>query len=176
MIVFSPHNDDSELFCCYTIMREKPKVIVVTDGFIQGRRGDPVTWDQRRRESEAAARVLGVDISFLGIPDTDLHEYNFIRELEIFSKDELVYCPAEQGGNAQHDLVSKVCRSYFKNVVQYTTYTKTELWTKGDLEVSPTPEEIEMKNKALNCYQSQINLSSTRPHFDAVRGKSEWLI
>ena len=32
-ILLAPHNDDEALFAAYTIMREHPLVIVVTDGY-----------------------------------------------------------------------------------------------------------------------------------------------
>jgi hypothetical protein len=59
-------------------------------------------------------------------------------------------------------------------VRQYTTYTRTELYTRGRVEIVPTAEELDLKNRALECYVSQLRIN--RPHFDAVRGKSEWLV
>jgi LmbE family N-acetylglucosaminyl deacetylase len=174
-IALSPHNDDSELFLAFTLMREKPLVIVCTDGFIQGNRGDPITWLQRRNESLAAAKILGVEVIFLGIKDTEL-TYENLKEKLLYFKPDKVYAPAVQGGNAQHDLVGQVATSLFPNVIQYTTYTKTELWTKGSIEIIPTSQELNLKHQALQCYQSQLNLAATRPHFEAVLGRSEWYV
>jgi len=83
-----------------------------------------------------------------------------------------------QGGNKQHDLINKVALELFgkDKCEQYCTYTKTELYTTGGWELKPTQQEIELKDKALDCFKSQLLLRSTKPHFDAVRGKSEWLV
>lgn len=179
-LFISPHNDDESLFGAFTLIREKPLVVVVTDSFIQPNRGD-ISCDAhtRRQESIAACKIFGCPIAFLGIKDTELTSSNLSSRLEDFKNlgFEGVYAPAIQGGNPQHDLIGKIANQIFNNVIYYTTYTKTELWTKGEIEVVPTPEEIELKEKALWCYQSQIKLPATRPHFEAVLGgKSEWLI
>lgn len=176
-ILLAPHNDDEQLFASYTIQREKPLVIICTDSFIQPNRGDiGCSAEERRAESQKAAELLGYEVVFLGIRDTQLTEENLIEALQLYGDAEKVYAPTIQGGNHQHDLVGKVAKETFRNCVQYTTYTKTELWTKGEIEVIPSEEEKNKKIQALNCYQSQINLASTRPHFLAVIEKSEWLI
>lgn len=172
-IALIPHNDDDALFLAYTLMREKPLIVICTDGYIQAERGDPITAEQRRKESSAAALLLDCKGIFLGIRDTQLTEENLIEALKVLRPTK-VYAPAIQGGNAQHDLVGRVADRLYKHVIHYTTYTKTELWTKGKTEIVPTPEEIELKNKALGCYTSQLNLPATRPHFEAVIGKSEF--
>ena len=38
-----------------------------------------------------------------------------------------------------------------------------------------TPEEVERKNRALDCYPSQIRLARTLSRVDAVRGTAEYL-
>lgn len=180
-ILLAPHNDDEALFAAYTIMREKPLVIICTDGYIQGLRGDPITAEQRREETLAAMAVLGMpEVRFLGIKDTELTPELLEKELEALTSlmriPEVVYAPAIQGGNGQHDMVGMVASKLFSNVIHYTTYTRTELWTQGKTEIIPTLEEIQLKNMALDCYQSQIDLSATAPHFAAVRGKSEFYL
>jgi LmbE family N-acetylglucosaminyl deacetylase len=175
-VLISPHNDDETLFAAFTLLREKPLVIICTDGWIQWERGDPVTWTERREESRKASKILGVEVVFLGIRDTRLTEQALEAALQPYVTHEQAYAPALQGGNAQHDLVSRVAQRLYPNLTQYMTYTPTELWTKGSKEIVPTPEELALKNEALSCYRSQINLSSTRPHFVAVAGKSEWYL
>jgi LmbE family N-acetylglucosaminyl deacetylase len=176
-IAVIPHNDDESLFLAYTLIREKPLVLLVTDSFIQPNRGDVgCTAEIRRNETIRAMEILKCPVVFLGIKDTELTEENFRQRIQFFTGFEKVYIPAVQGGNPQHDLIGKVGREVFSNAVSYTTYTRTELYTRGTIEVIPTPEEVELKERALWCYQSQINLPSTRPHFEAVLGgKSEWL-
>lgn len=178
-ILFAPHNDDEALFCAYTIMREKPLVVIVTDSHIQPNRGEAgCDAETRWQETVKAMEILGAPVIRLGMPDVDLDYHAFgaflMKSLSGFDK---VYIPALQEGNLHHDIVHRACRAVFGDkCVDYTTYTKTELYTTGDIEIVPTEEEIALKNKALDCYVSQLNLKSTRPHFEAVRGKSEWLI
>lgn len=174
-ILLAPHNDDEHLFASYTIQRDKPLVVIVTDGYIQGNRGDGITAEQRREESRNAAKLLGYEVVFLGIKDTELTPEKLEFALSHLKAD-VVFAPAIQGGNGQHDMIGQVANKVFPNVVHYTTYTRTELWTTGETEIIPTQEEIDLKNKALDCYQSQINLGSTAPHFFAVRGRSEFYV
>lgn len=178
-LFISPHNDDESLFGAFTLIREKPLVVIVTDSYIQPNRGNVgCSAIERREETIKACQILGCPVVFLGIPDTELNEGNLTARLEPFKHlgFEKAYIPAQQGGNVQHDLIGAVGRKIFACCQEYTTYTKTELWTKGNIEVIPTKEELDRKNEALACYQSQINLGSTRPHFMAVLNKSEWLI
>ena len=69
-ILISPHNDDETLFCSWTILREKPLVVIVTDSARQASKG--ITAEQRRAETKAAMDILGVEVRFLGIPDNKL--------------------------------------------------------------------------------------------------------
>lgn len=177
IIFLSPHNDDEVLFGAYTLMRLKPLVIIVTDSYIQPLRGDiSCAADIRCRETINAMKLAGCPVLFLGIRDTELTEDMLKERLAGFNP-ETIYIPAIQGGNPQHDLVGKVGMELFghKNVERYCTYTKEELWTTGGWEIKPTQQEIDLKNKMLDCYKSQINLRATAPHFSAVRNKSEWL-
>ena len=173
-LLLSPHNDDETLFAAYTILREKPFVIIVTDSYIQEERGDKITWDQRRRETEQALTMLGSEAHFLGIPDTDLNHFELHEILKVYDA-EVIYAPAIQGGHRQHDMVGEVARELWgKKVKYYATYTKTDLTPKGDVEIKPTEIEKQMKNDALDCYTSQIRINKL--HFDAVRDKSEWFV
>ena len=170
-----PHNDDDSLFLAYTLLREKPLVVICTDSYIQYERGDQITAEQRRNETREAMKILGCPVIFLGIKDTELTG-DILENVFRYFKADVVYAPAVQGGNGQHDIVGQVAQLVFPKVVQYTTYTKTELWTEGSKEIIPTQAEIDLKNRALDCYASQINLGSTAPHFEAVRGKSEYYV
>jgi hypothetical protein len=115
-------------------------------------------------------------VVFLGIRDSELTEADLRKRLK-YLKAETYYVPAIQGGNWQHDLVGKVCLELFGDKCEkYTTYTKTELYTTGSWEVKPKGNELEIKNRMLDCYKSQLALPSTAPHFSAVRNQSEWLV
>lgn len=177
IIFLAPHNDDEVLFGAFTLMRVKPMVIIVTDSYIQHMRGDVGCHHSiRREETIEAMKLAGCSVVFLGIPDISLTEELLRDRLKHF-KPEMIYAPAIQGGNPQHDIVGKVAKELFGDrCEQYTTYTKTELYTTGNFEVNPTIQELELKEKMLECYKSQLSLASTIPHFQAVKGKSEWLI
>lgn len=173
-LFISPHNDDEALFGAFTILREKPLVIVVTDSWIQFNRGDKNTADERWQETLNAMEILGAASYRVGIRDDILYDGVVKSALKKFSGFDTVYAPAIQGGNVQHDLIGQIAKEIWPNVKQYTTYTKTELWTKGNIEIIPTTEEINIKNRALQCYKSQLGINA--PHFEAVKGKSEWII
>ena len=172
------HNDDEILFGSFTLIHNKPLVAIVTDSWIQPNRGERgCSADERWEETKKATAVLGCSCIRLGIRDDALTEEALVAAFRKLAGFSIVYAPAVQGGNWQHDLVGKVAKDVFGSIVkQYTTYTKTELWTKGETEIIPSREDLNLKFKALICYQSQFNLPSTRPHFEAVMGKSEWLI
>lgn len=177
IVFLSPHNDDEALFGAYTLMRIKPLVIIITDSYIQPMRGDGgCSADVRRNETIEAMKLAGCPVLFLGIPDASLTEQTLKERLAGLNA-ETIYIPAIQGGNPQHDLVGKVGMELFghKNVERYCTYTKEEFWTTGGWEIMPTQQEVELKNKMLDCYRSQLALKSTAPHFQAVRNRSEWL-
>lgn len=179
-ILFSPHCDDESLFCAYTILREKPLVVIVTDSWIQPNRGEKgCDAETRWAETKKAMEILGAPVIRLGIQDftLDYHIFGTFLQKSLDGFD-TIYCPAIQEGNPHHDIVSRACQYTFGDkCVLYSTYAKGEWATKGDTEIVPTEEEFELKKKALQCYTSQLNLPSTKPHFDAsINQKSEWQI
>lgn len=175
-IFLAPHNDDESLFGAFTLMREKPLVIIVTDSYIQPERGEVgCDAETRRQETIEAMKIAGCPVVFLGIKDTELTVDLLFMRLKSFHP-ETVYAPATQGGNLQHDIVGRVAKKLFGAKCKfYTTYTKTDLHTTGTIEVKPTQEEVRKKFFMLGCYKSQLALKSTRPHLEAVLDKSEWL-
>ncbi len=178
VLFVEPHQDDSVLYGSFTLMRHRPLIVSVTSSFIQPNRGEVgCDADTRRKESVEAATMLGCPIVFMDIPDTELTEEIFRERIKFFNP-ETVYIPAAQGGNKHHDLINKVCLEVFgrNKCEQYSNYSKTNLFIQEGYEIKPTQIEMELKNKALQCYQSQLNLPSTRPHFEAVIGRSEWLL
>jgi LmbE family N-acetylglucosaminyl deacetylase len=177
-LFISPHNDDETLFAAYTLLREKPLVLMVTDGFIQFNRGEPISAKQRREETIGAMQVLDCPVYFAGLRDDMLDEWMLKRLFADFKNFHKVFIPALQGGNPHHDLIHNVAKESFPNTIQYATYSKNEHFTplKDGLEVKPTDQEYGLKQLALDCYQSQIKLLATYPHFaEARKIRSEWL-
>jgi LmbE family N-acetylglucosaminyl deacetylase len=160
-------------------MRKHPLVLTVTDGFIQANRGENVTADQRWLEDIEAMKGLGCPLVFGNIRDDIIDEWAVKDLLSRFYNFDTVYAPAVQGGNPQHDLIGRLVKERFKNVIQYSTYAKGEWRTKGNKEIKPNNihiDEIAIKNQALACYKSQLSLPATKPHFDAAKGESEWFM
>ncbi len=174
-LLLSPHNDDECLFAAYTLIREKPLVIVATDSDL----AEGVTAHQRREESRRACELLGVPVVFLGLKDGTLGQQkdDLKRRLEPFASQlwSHVYAPAIQGGHKDHDALGDVVSTLFSKVSHYATYAAGEVFTPAGREIEPTPEEVELKTRALACYPSQIRLARTESRFDAVRGRSEYL-
>lgn len=163
-ILLAPHNDDEVLFASYIIMKYKPLVLVVTDSFIQGDRGDPVTWQQRRRESAEALKVLGAEVEFGGIPDKDLTP-DSLKDLLEYYTGWRVFAPVVEGGHPHHDMIGSVARKLFRNVVGYRTYQKNNLRSVGEFKCPINEEQMQLKKKALLKYNSQIELGTTKPYF-----------
>lgn len=168
-LFIAPHNDDETLFGAYTIIREQPLVLIVTDSYVQGKRGTGITAEQRRKESIDAMNILGAHIAFLGISDDDITEDHIKLALQPFLHYEKVYAPALQGGHPQHDMIFKVVKELWGDrVVEYATYEKGMSFTPKGWMVSPTSEEYQLKRKALECYTSQKDYEHTHHHFMAV--------
>lgn len=173
----APHNDDETLFGAFTLMREHPLVVIVTDSWKQYNRGDGITCEDRWRETIAAMRILECPVIRLGIRDDVLDEWMVREKLSRFNLFTKVYAPAIQGGNVDHDIIGNVAESLFSAILTpYMTYSATELYTTGSREIKPTSEELQTKERALMCYTTQFTQPRTKPHFEAIRGKSEWYI
>ena len=166
-ILLSPHNDDESLFCAYTIMRMKPLVVVVFDSYIQ----DWTTKEERRKETEEAMKMLGAEVMFLGLNDKTATEED-VKQALAKLPDAEVFAPT--GSHKHHNMIGRLAERRWKTVVLYTTYDGDALHVKGRVEIVPTKKEIEVKNKALDCYKSQ--LIKNKPHFDAVRGGNEYYV
>jgi len=162
-LFLSPHNDDETLFGSWTILRETPTVVVVTDSYAQENRGYGVTADQRRKESLAAMEILGAPLQFLGFRD-DQPLTGLVERLREYGEPEMVYAPAnELGGHVHHNLIGDFARRIFPRVTSYMTYT-----TQGKSTGKPVSFDAswpELKLRALACYGSQLRLASTRDHF-----------
>lgn len=171
-ILISPHSDDAVLFASYTILREKPLVITVTHSTLQGNNGN-----ERVLEDYEAMRILGVSVCFLGIDENKLTKDILYEKLEMFKDsqdDELVFIPSyEDNGNPHHNLINEVAKELwgdidYGRVKEYKTYTGLEDRSIGK-EIVPTEEELELKKKAMLCYQSQIRNPLTNHYFSTTK-------
>jgi LmbE family N-acetylglucosaminyl deacetylase len=173
-LLLSPHNDDESLFAAYTLMREKPIVVIITDSDMQL---PAVTASQRREESRRACDTLGVTVEFLGLKDGFVKEDDLRQRLLPHTEQEwsCAYAPAIEGGHPEHDLLGRVASSLFHHVRYYSTYKDPAVPPMGEHPIVPTQQEIDLKNRALDCYASQLSLNNVRVHFDTVRGKPEYL-
>lgn len=175
-LFISPHNDDETLFGAFTLLREKPLVLIVTDSWIQYTRGEECTAEDRWQETLNAMKILKCPVVRGGIRDDVIGE-DAVRELfEKFKNFDEVYAPAIiTNGNPHHNLVGEIAMQVFRDkLTRYATYAKDNLYVIGDKEIKPEPEEIALKNMAFSCYPSQLKINGA--HFDAVKGKSEWMI
>lgn len=182
-IFLSPHNDDEALFGSFTIQRELPHIVVVTDGARHAKRyGIPV--QTRRMESEAAALIMGTTVSFWGIPDDEIDADILEAKMREFDTDpvianlggvERVYAPTFYlSGNPDHNVVGQCASRAFGNrVVWYSTYTKETPKIPGRTEIVPTEHELMVKRNALKCYASQWPINKI--YFDAAWSGSEYL-
>ena len=163
-ILISPHPDDETLFAAYTILHEKPLVIIVTYPTMQGNNGE-----QRLMESYKAMQTLGAPVCFLGIREDELTEDSLAQALEMFWEAEEVFVPEfEEEGNLQHNLVRNVAGKMFKNIKTYKTYTGLQERTVGT-EIVPTDHELTLKKLAMECYVSQKQNKDTAHYFNTTK-------
>jgi LmbE family N-acetylglucosaminyl deacetylase len=181
-LLISPHNDDETLFAAFTLCRERETiwVVVVFDGYVQALRGEPVTHLERRAETVAALKELGVvnPPIFGGFndaePDWVLRVGNFLRALKNNIDPTIVYVPQwETSGHEQHNVLCSLVTSVWMTgaVIKYTTYT-TAGKSVGRREIHPEPDWAVRKLRALACYRSQITVENCREHF--MRGLHEY--
>jgi LmbE family N-acetylglucosaminyl deacetylase len=155
-------------------MREKPLVIIVTDSDLQ----PGVTAEERRLETMRACEILGVPVEFLGLPDSSVYESDLMRKLKSINTEawDLVYAPAIQCGHLDHDIVGYVASKLFHSVKFYSTYTHNNYDPFGQYSIVPTKAELDLKDAALNCYETQLAVERIRiDHFEMVRGKPEYM-
>jgi LmbE family N-acetylglucosaminyl deacetylase len=175
-LLLAPHNDDETLFCSFTIQRDFPLVVIVFDSYVQEKRGNPVTWQQRRGESVRALKVFGHCASwnphFVGVrDDEDLDAQQVATQLEGFVEPiERVFAPAiEPNGHAQHNAVGAAADLLWPGrVTHYLTYTRGKgKSTSANRVAIQDGEWIRRKLRALACYESQINIArlGCREHF-----------
>ena len=164
-LFLAPHNDDETLFGAFTLLRERPAVVVCLRSRIQEIRGGPTHW-RREEETGAALEALGLSgFEQLTISDhePDWNELRYeLHRLDGELEPELVFAPAiEDGGHEQHNGVGALALEVFgSRVREYLTYVRGQGRTRG-LEVPFESRWPALKMRALACYESQMALKST---------------
>ena len=167
----APHNDDETLFGSFTILRERPMVIICLKSQVQEDRGGP-TADTREKETQSALWWLGqptwkqlttLDTDYAVMADRLLDDF---ETLDYVHAPERIWAPAfEAGGHDQHNLVAFAAAAVWGMKVQpYLTYVRGSMRTRGT-QVPFEPSWVYSKMRALCCYRSQIELDATRPWF-----------
>jgi LmbE family N-acetylglucosaminyl deacetylase len=156
-MLLTPHADDETLFACYTLLRERPLVVLCLPG--AERHG---SFAVRLAEFKAAMKVVGCDWVSLAERSDELED-----ALRLLDSPEHVWAPLpEPDGNTDHNIVGDAAASLWPDrVTFYTTYTP---WSRTMLgrPVSFDPSWPDVKRRALACYRSQQESRLTRPHFE----------
>lgn len=187
-LFISPHNDDECLFGAFTLLREKPLVVVVFDSYVQPARGIPGTdAEARRNETRAACQILGVECEFLGYRD-DADEFELTRIQKCIIEDICGRCPSdiwfpayEENGHAHHNLVAAACSHVAQKYPvrvggQFLTYTRTRGKSTNGRKVPYEPEWVGLKFKALSCYQSQFQAATGCVEHFIARSLEEYVL
>ncbi len=157
-VLFSPHNDDETLFAFYTLLRHKPKVIVCLRSFKEAQNGGP-TYVEREAETGMAMKLAGCE--WEQWPHSDLEpDWSKIKHdiAEAVQQHDVVMGPAwENGGHEQHNAIAGLIPDAR---LRYLTYKRGHGRTEG-VEVVPNVFEAELKQRALDCYRSQIRYQPT---------------
>jgi LmbE family N-acetylglucosaminyl deacetylase len=165
-LLLSPHNDDAELFACWTLLRHQPQVIVCLRSKVQEQYG--ITAEQREAETAAAMDILGIEWRQWPMldsePDWELAEtwlngWNADPYADHFG-DIHVWAPAiEEGGWPHHNKIGELADLVFgyENVTHYLTYSgRPVVKSTVGIEVPYEDEWLILKHRALACYESQI--------------------
>jgi LmbE family N-acetylglucosaminyl deacetylase len=169
-VFLSPHNDDESLFGAFTLIREKPLVVICLDSQTQAFRGDGITGAQRAEETARAMNVLGCEWTQWPVGDlepdwADVHER--MENLTALWEIDQVYAPAwESNGHLQHNVIANMADEVFGEevVTNYLTYT-SQGKSKWGVPVAYEPSWVPLKLAALSCYESQIGHPLQAEHF-----------
>lgn len=160
-ILLAPHADDAELFACYTLLRERPEVILCLPGA-------PRHGAREVRVAEFAAAMAVLGCTWLSLLDIGLEP-----GLARLNPDHVWAPLPEPGGNSDHNLVGGLAAGLWPGKVTfYTTYSAART-TIGD-RVECEPSWLALKRQALACYRSQQAHPGTREHF--VRPLDEYVV
>ena len=182
-LFLSPHNDDECLWGSFTLIREKPQVVIVFDGYAQANRGHAEILPlARRQETLRALEVLGINsledtrqglgvsskVHFLGLRDDapatpDDVLFRLRSYIDIDKIIDEVYSPIyHEDGHHQHNIVSRAADLLkVHKHVKYATYTRNGGKQRTEFPVTPLDGDwIQRKHLAIACYKSQYTMKS----------------
>ncbi len=186
ILAIGAHPDDIEFGCGGTLIKYALKghgvlLLVMTDG---GRGGDPA---ERRREQEAAAKILGAQQLFWGgYQDTEVPlDRALIQKVESVLhriRPDLIIAPFGDDTHQDH-------RHLSTSVVTASRYTRNVLFYEGPTTANFTPSVfvdinavLERKLDALRAHASQVvrtgvehlsitDLAQAAAHFRGIQGR-----
>lgn len=149
VVLFEPHADDAALFAAFSMIRHRPRVVTCF-----GSDGDYGDTETRHQESVAAAAILGAG-PVEQWDGRDLIEK--MRTLDANLRPARVFAPSPDTSHPDHLATAVAARSVFgERLTQYETYNVVGK-VRGDNPVPFEPGWVELKRRALACYQTQIN-------------------
>lgn len=176
VLVIAPHPDDEVLGCGATLKRFSEeghdiRLLILTNRIFPNSEGglnriDPV---RAQKETEEVCKILGIREWFIaGMTDTELPERLkelialFEAERDTFKPD-LVLVPDDNDTHQDHRVVHEAAKIVWRP--HHAAKTGTELWSYQapssygfvpNQFVAVTPEQIEAKVKALECYTTEV--------------------
>lgn len=152
-ILLAPHADDETLFACYTLLREKPCVVLCLPGA------------ERHGAREVRQAEFATAMKIVGCPWISLMDIDLEAGLRLLKPDHVWAPLPEEGGNFDHNWIGGLALHLWPGAVTfYTTYTEHGRTTAGEL-VEVEPHWLGLKRAALSCYKSQLASPGTRDHF-----------
>lgn len=160
-LLLAPHPDDETLFAFYTMLREDADVLLVLD-----------CGDERLAEFEKAMQLIGRTPDRWIWNDVSEEEPDWanVGELtrQVASNYDRIIAPAyETGGHEHHNAVALIAAALGKPVTFYFTYVRGHGRTVSGFPVIGSAAECELKRRAMDCYQSQIDNPLTAPWFES---------
>lgn len=173
-LFLSPHNDDAELFGCFTLLREKPHVVICLRCDYQADPAYGAPYEVRESETAAALAVLGVSWEQWAIseanPDWD-EMLRSLQELRRMGFDHVWAPKPEPYGHPHHNKIGELALNVWPRVTQYCLYTLAG--KSVGVEVPFHPRWVGLKLRALACHQSQAGGQNSHKYF--IRDQREYV-
>jgi LmbE family N-acetylglucosaminyl deacetylase len=183
-VLFAPHNDDETLFAFYSMLKYRPRVIVVLRSFKQNVLQNGPHWKVREAETAAVMQMIGLDHVQWNYDDMRPDWPGISDAIEdVIGNFDVVIAPADEiGGHEDHCAVASVCGGITsetgQELVRYLTYQLGYGRSTQGVPVPHTPEEELLKMQALDIYQSQIHHPATCAWFPGGEYETlgEWIV